>query len=209
MKILKINIKDKIPTAAENYIIVCGNRDYKIQFTFDDEWNEHQIKTAQFNYLMDGKLYSEPVIFDGNECAVPMLKNTSSVEIGVFAGDLQTTSIVNIPCRRSILCRTGTPNEPENDVYSDIMKRVNETLVIAQKIEERANNGEFNGKDGAPGPQGPNGKDGAPGAAYILTAADKQTIANLISQTEIGNIETALDELHLYAQTIISGIGGN
>ena len=208
MQILKININNKIPTAAENYIIVCGNSDYVINFAFDEEWNSHPLKTAQFNYLSDGKLNSVPVIFEGSECAVPVLKNTSYVEIGVFAGNLQTTSILTIPCRRSILCKTGTPPAPENDVYSVILKKVDETLTTARNVEERANNGEFNGKDGAPGPQGPNGKDGAPGAPganYILTETDKQDIADLIAKTEIGDINNALDELHNYAQAIIGG----
>lgn len=181
MKTLKINVTDKIPTAADNYIIVCGNSDYIIQFDFDEEWNAHQIKTAQFNYLSDGKLNSIPVMFEGNECAVPILKNASAVEIGVFAGDLQTTSILTIPCRRSILCKTGAPPAPDNDVYTAILEKVNKTLAAAQNIEERANNGEFNGKDGAPGPQGPNGKDGPAGADYVLTASDKQEIAGIIN----------------------------
>lgn len=196
MPVIKININNKIPTAAENYIIVCGNSDYVINFAFDEEWNSHPLKTAQFNYLSDGKLNSVPVIFEGSECAVPVLKNTSYVEIGVFAGNLQTTSILTIPCRRSILCKTGTPPAPENDVYSVILKKVDETLTTARNVEERANNGEFNGKDGAPG---------APGANYILTETDKQDIADLIAKTEIGDINNALDELHNYAQALING----
>ena len=121
MKILHITVNDKIATYSqrEGYI-VCGNSDYMIEFTFDAEWEEHQFKTARFIT----PLGVQDVLFEGNAVEVPVLRDTFLVTVGVYAGDLQTTTPANIPCRKSILCQDGLPPDPEPDVYVQIMSKL-------------------------------------------------------------------------------------
>ena len=38
MEIIKIDIKEKIATNLSDTVIVCGNNDYLVEFTFDSEW---------------------------------------------------------------------------------------------------------------------------------------------------------------------------
>lgn len=103
-KIININIADKRPTVTGTPVIVCGNSDYVIEFTFDTEWDEHQTKTARFSYCRNGRNYYEDVQFTGNTVAVPVLSNVARVLIGVYAGDLCTTTPARVVCERSILC---------------------------------------------------------------------------------------------------------
>lgn len=121
MKILHITVNDKIATYSqrEGYI-VCGNSDYMIEFTFDAEWEEHLFKTARFIT----PLGVQDVLFEGNAVEVPVLRDTFLVTVGVYAGDLQTTTPANIPCRKSILCQDGLPPDPEPDVYTQILARL-------------------------------------------------------------------------------------
>lgn len=111
-----IPIKNKIAySPAEK--IVCGNKDYKIVFVFDREWDQYRAKTARFVFANK----TVDVVFDGDTCPCPMISDALVVAVGVFAGDLCTTTPALIGCQKSILCEEGVPTEPTEDVYNQIM----------------------------------------------------------------------------------------
>ena len=60
------------------------------------------------------------------------------------------------------------------------------------------------GLQGIQGVKGDKGDTGADGQDYVLTEADKQEIANLIAETEIGDIETALDNIIEIQENLIT-----
>lgn len=116
-----ISIVNKRPTVIGTPIIVCGNSDYVIKFTFDEEWDGYDVKTARFVYDQAGAAKYQDVVFEGDTATVPVLSNTREVLIGVYAGDLQTTTPARIPCERSILCGSGAHEEPPEDVYNQLL----------------------------------------------------------------------------------------
>lgn len=120
-RIIPVAVRERIATAPKDALYVCGNSDYVIRFDFDDEWAAHNTKTARFVY--NGT--HEDKIFDGNECPVPVISNTYSFDVGVFAGNLRTTTAAYIPCKKSILCKSGSPSAPPPDVYAQIMEKLN------------------------------------------------------------------------------------
>ena len=100
MKNLRIIVVDKIATYLQrDGEIVCGNSDYQLSFTLDDEWENITTKTARFRW--NGE--NHDVTFTGTACPVPIINDTDSVIVGVFADDISTTPVI-IPCKRSILC---------------------------------------------------------------------------------------------------------
>lgn len=105
--LLHIDVKNKVANYRKrDGCIVCGNSDYQIKFTFDNEWDAATNKTARFIW---GGQYTD-VTFTGDTCNVPIITNTDSVEVGVYSGDLRTTTSAQITCQRSILCVAATPN---------------------------------------------------------------------------------------------------
>lgn len=123
MKTIHITVSDKI---ARNLnptdIVVCGNTDYVVEFTFDAEWNTHYTKTARF---VTANGYFD-VLFDGNTCAMPMFSNVNCVEVGVYAGDLATTTRAYVPLAKSILCGNEPMHpDPPEDVYNQICEKLN------------------------------------------------------------------------------------
>ena len=121
--IIDVTIKNKKAFLPVPAVIVCGNKDYKINFSFDEEWESRNVKTARF--FFNGKY--EEVVFTGNICDVPVLSNTTGVYIGVFSGDIYTTTPAYIPCDKSILCLGGSAHaEPPKDVYNEIIELINE-----------------------------------------------------------------------------------
>lgn len=121
---MNIIVRDKIATKTDTVNYVCGNSDYVVNFDFDSEWDAYDTKTAQFN--VNGKHI--PVVFTGNQCKVPVITNTYAFHVGVFAGDLHTTTAARVPCKKSILCDSGAPDDPPDDVYNQLMEKLNGKL---------------------------------------------------------------------------------
>lgn len=129
MKEIKINVADKVASAIGSPVIVCGNSNYKITFIFDSEWGAYQEKTARFTFRRDGIDKYIDVLFSGSSCTAPILTNIERVSIGVYAGDLRTTTGADIRCKKSILCRGGLKHEqPPEDVYNEILETVSKKL---------------------------------------------------------------------------------
>lgn len=121
---IKIQITKKHATVVDTPVIVCGNRGYSVEFIFDSEWDAAAAKTARFVYVRKGSVRYKDVVFTGNTVSVPVLSNIKEVRVGVFAGDLRTTTPARIPCELSIRCDTGVPADPTPSQYDQIMKLI-------------------------------------------------------------------------------------
>ena len=142
---ISISVKNKIAVQTNRTLYVCGNSDYTALFDLDAEWNAFEIKTARFCY--NGH-YSD-VIFTGNECEIPVIADTNEFEIGLFAGNLHTTTPAMVLCERSILSTSGTPTNPSPDVYHQLIEKINSGMLRGPQ-----------GEKGSTGPQGPTGPAG-------------------------------------------------
>lgn len=125
-----VNVRDRIATAEGNPVIICGNSGYVIHFSFDEEWDEYDIKIARFAYWRDGTSHFEDVPFAGTSVAVPAFSNIYGVQVGVYAGNLHTSTGAKIDCRRSILCTDPTPAEPPEDVYEKVKDMLDTAVFI-------------------------------------------------------------------------------
>ena len=183
---IQINIKDKV-ARADRAIIVCDNSDYTAVFDFDDEWSAYDTKTARFVY---GGKYTD-VVFSGNECPVPVIQDTRAVTVGVYAGDLHTTTPAYISCVPSILCGNGIPADPTPDVYNQIMELLNNIADGGKPATtERLGVVQI----------GENLKITAEGVLSVDTATEVEQdntkpITSAAVHTEIGNIEVLLAAL--------------
>ena len=121
-KLINITVTDKIARLTDKSSkIVCNNSNYKVVFDFDKEWDAFPLKTAVIEY---GK-YRETRIFEGNECELPPIIKARVAKVGVFAGDIRTTTPAVIECEKSILDGEGLPPDPPPDVYKQIMDMLN------------------------------------------------------------------------------------
>ena len=121
MKRIEISVQNLVAWQTNSTDYVCGNSEFVVGFVFDREWNELETKTARF---IHGGEHTD-IVFTGTECKVPKILNVKSMEVGVFSGDLHTTTPAVVHCRKSILCKSGTPADPTPDVYAQIMEFLN------------------------------------------------------------------------------------
>lgn len=175
--VIKINVTNKRAVLVGSPVIVCGNSGYTLEFTFDAEWSAESVRTARFVYVRDGSVQYQDVVFSGTTARVPVLANIKEVRVGVFAGDLHTSTPALIPCEKSIRCGTGAPEDPTPSQYDQIMElltagagggvspvvsvediegghRVTVTDVLGKKSFDV-----LNGQPGEPGPAGQPGRD--------------------------------------------------
>lgn len=127
---INITVAGKIATnMSPGVVIICGNSDYTVTFSFDDEWNALPLKTARFIYTKGGRLTYTEVPFVGNEVAVPVLSDITDVFVGVYAGDLHTTTPARVLTKRSTLCGLEPHKEPDEDVYLQVLALIEEGRV--------------------------------------------------------------------------------
>ena len=130
----RVEIKNKEASAVAGYI-VCGNSDYSITFAFDSEWAALPVKTARFVYTQDDQVKYKDVVFEGVTVEVPILRDITEVFVGVFAGELHTTTPLRIACKKSILCGVDSiQDEPTPDVYAQILELVNTKIVGEREL---------------------------------------------------------------------------
>ena len=122
---INITVREKIAHTISDTCIVCGNSDYVAVFDFDAEWDAYEVKTARF--IWSGT-YTD-VAFTGNECPVPVILDAVSVLVGVYAGDLHTTTAAAIGVRRSILGDSETEAEISREIRENLDK------MLAGKID--------------------------------------------------------------------------
>ena len=183
---LNITVANKVATYCQrDGFIVCGNSDYQITFSFDSEWNAHAVKTARFKW---NNTYTD-VVFDGNCVDVPIFSNTSQVEIGVFAGNLCTTTPAVIPCVRSILCGEGAPVEPTPDVYSQIIDMMNDRAI-----------------QGNPGTDGKSAYEIACDNGFVGT--EKEWLDSLSSEEEVADLKELINIMINYYNGVRKTISG-
>lgn len=121
MPVINISVRDKIAKQTDRTVYVCGNSDYTIKFDFDPEWDAYSIKTARISF--NG--HPLDVAFEGNKCIIPVITGTYRFDVGVFAGDLHTTTAARVSCKKSALCADGYPVPPPPDIYNQIMDKLN------------------------------------------------------------------------------------
>lgn len=102
---------------------VSHNKDYTIQFQFDESWDNVRTKMTVFAYE-DGEYGSE--IFDGDTCNVPELPREGRILIGVKAGEDLSTELLCIPvCKSADDVITDEYDEPDPKIYEQILDIIN------------------------------------------------------------------------------------
>jgi len=155
---LPINIRGRIAEYTEKEKFICYNSGYMLRFTFDSEWDSYTAKTAQVRYLTeeDGWVKHD-IVFSGTDCPLPVIPKADALYVGVYAGNIRTSTEALIPCFPSALSEEGAPATPPEDVYGQIMEKMdtiaslNEEKVsetIAALLEDAKESGEFDGSDG-------------------------------------------------------------
>lgn len=134
---IHISVRNKIATQTDEVVIVNGNSDYSIEFDFDAEWADLNNKVGIFAYndATAHKWAYQTVLFSGNTCTVPILRDIHCVYVGVTAGNVRVTTPAKVQCRLSISDYANTEEPPSADVWGQILAKLDELQTEIDEIK--------------------------------------------------------------------------
>lgn len=186
MPIINITVKGKV-ASSDTKAIVNGNSDYAVNWVLDGEWADYDTKTMRVRHY-DGTVID--CIFTGCSCSLPIITETCMIEIGLFAGNLITSTPVTISCTRCIMDDEGPVKDPMPDVYAQIMERLDSLEGITPATADKLGVVKI----------GDNLKITEDGVLSVDTAEaveqdNTKPVTSAAVYTEIGNIEVLLAAL--------------
>ena len=147
-------ITNQIIERTDNQRVVARSLNYlKAKFTFSEDWTGY--KTAIFS--RDESNY-EMLLDDSDECYIPheVLENEGEFSVSVVCGDRITANKEYIYVEQTGYIPGETPDAPTPDIYEQIIEAANETAEMAteamneaRSVRRDADEGKFDGKDGA------------------------------------------------------------
>lgn len=135
-------LSHQIISRTDSMILASGSKNY-VTAQFDlltEDWTAPI--TAIFNeYTV--------VLDENNQCLVPweVLANPGKVAVSAFCGDLHTAISVLVPVHPGGYIDGQTPQPPTPGVYEQLAGMAQTAVDTANDVKERADAGEFNGKD--------------------------------------------------------------
>ena len=137
MHTIQVSVRDKIATQTDDTVIINGNSDYNIEFDFDAEWADLNNKIGIFAYndAAAHKWAYQTVMFSGNTCTVPILRDIHCVYVGVTAGNVRVTTPAKVQCRLSISDYADTEEPPSADIWGQILAKLDELQTEIDEIK--------------------------------------------------------------------------
>lgn len=141
-----VTVKNKM-AVGDGSVIVCNNSDYVVRFALDSEWDALALRTMRIVY--DSYSHTD-IAFSGDTVALPTIIDRTSIGIGLYSGDIHTSTCAMFDCERSVMGKNSNAvAPPPSDVYNEIVGMINDGRLKGDK-----------GADGTNGADGANGADG-------------------------------------------------
>ena len=153
-----VTVKNKM-AVGDGSVIVCNNSDYVVRFVLDSEWDALALRTMRIVY--DSYSHTD-IAFSGDTVALPTIIDRTSIGIGLYSGDIHTSTCAMFDCERSVMGKNShAVAPPSSDVYNEIVGMINDGRLKGDKGSPGADGAP--GERGAKGDKGDKGDPGAPG----------------------------------------------
>ena len=129
---IHIAVENGVASQRDTAVYICGSGDFTAVFAFETGWPVEDLKTARFQ---TESTYQD-VLFRGNACPVPVFTNARKLEVGVYCGNLRTTTPARIAIREGIRSAWGPPEDPAPSLYDQILEAVGETDLRLEEVTD-------------------------------------------------------------------------
>lgn len=144
MPVIKIQVRNKVPKVINQTplpegwkdprSVVCYNgwdeNTYTIKWDLDKEWTKFEHLTMHVTFPDDT---STDVLFKGNTCPLPPIQSPGNTYVGLYAGNIHSTTPAKLCAMRSTLSKGGFP--PKTDAYLDVLNELEGKLDKNQGAE--------------------------------------------------------------------------
>ncbi len=132
MKEIHISVREGIASQTDHTAYITGDGEYWALFDLGEEWEDQPLRTARFQ--TEGSYVD--VIFRGNKCRMPVFTYARKLEVGLFAGNVRTTTPARIFLREGIRSAWGSPEPPAPNVYDQLMEVLEDSGVTLEQETE-------------------------------------------------------------------------
>lgn len=141
--VIKIRNQRVLPNTQS---VVADSRNYQyVTFDFDEDWNDI-LKTAIF---VNDKIHFSVLLDDTNRCLIPeAVLKSGTLKVSVYGGDRLTATNGYLRVLKSGYEDAPEPPEPSIDIYDQLVELASKAVYTANKIQEEAESGKFNGEKG-------------------------------------------------------------
>lgn len=121
---ITIRVRNRIAEAVGSPEIICGNDGYNVVFDFDEEWVAQEIKTMRVAWTdtFSGQPRHIDVPFFTGAAVIPAIADAYEVQIGVYTGNIMTTTPARVPCVRCITDGGTYHEDPEPETYAALLQ---------------------------------------------------------------------------------------
>ena len=147
---ITIRVRGKIAQAVGSPTIICGNTGYNVIFDLDSEWDDYDIKTMRVAWTdtFSGQPRHTDVPFILGFAAIPAIADAYEVSIGLYAGNIKTTTPATVPCERCITDGGTYHEDPDPETYAALLEllgritqggvTVGDTTVLLDGVDRQA-----------------------------------------------------------------------
>lgn len=121
---ITIRVRNRIAEAVGSPEIICGNDGYNAVFDLDEEWAAQEIKTMRVTWTdtFSGNPRHIDVPFSMGFAAIPAIADAYEVQIGIYTGNIMTTTPARIPCVRCITDSGTYHEDPQPETYAALLQ---------------------------------------------------------------------------------------
>lgn len=132
MREIFVTIRQRLASLAGGQAYICGDGDSWVVFDLDDEWSSLPVRTARFQTESG---YTDTV-FRGNRCPIPVIGYARRLEVGLYAGNVRTTTPAPIPLVEGIRSAWGTPEPPAPTVFDQLMELLHDSAIGMETLDD-------------------------------------------------------------------------
>ena len=129
---IHIAVENGVASQTDGTVYICGSGDFTAVFAFGEQWQAEDLKTARFQ---TESTYQD-VLFRGMSCPVPVFTNARKLEVGVFSGNLRTTTPARIALREGIRSAWGPPEDPSPSLYDQLLETLEDTGLRLEEVRD-------------------------------------------------------------------------
>ena len=122
---ITIKVRDKIAQPQGSPVIVCGNDGYHAIFDLDDEWSSYELITMRVawtdTFSGQPRHTDVPFIRSIGYADIPAIADAYEVQLGIYAGDIRTSTGARIPCERCVTDGGVYHEDPDPQTYAALL----------------------------------------------------------------------------------------
>lgn len=130
-----LTVKDKIASVPQDAYIVCGNNKYTLILDLDEEWEIGKLITVRFKFCKNGKLQHIDRTTFTDTVTIPEFYGINQVFVGLFSGDIQTTTPARVLCLKSITCDDSTEIGANGSRDAEAIEQLKSDIGILSELD--------------------------------------------------------------------------